>query len=126
MRKTKDTFTPSAVLDGIYDILNESICVAANEDIYFDDIIWDIVRFLDENDEVTTFLWEDIRDDNEEGGMLFISWTEGRRLFHEHYKYRDANEDRNYQKRKKDVRDPEDIVATAIKKVRREMNGEIY
>ena len=121
MRKTKDTFTPSAVLDGIYDILNESICVAANEDIYFDDIIWDIVRFLDENDEVTTFLWEDIRDDNEEGGMLFISWTEGRRLFHEHYKYRDANEDRNYQKRKKDVRDPEDIVATAIKKVRREM-----
>lgn len=126
MRKTKDTFTPSAVLDGIYDILNESICVAANEDIYFDDIIWDIVRFLDENDEVTTFLWEDVRDDNEEGGMLFISWTEGRRLFHEHYKYRDANEDRNYQKRKKDVRDPEDIVATAIKKVRREMNGEIY
>ena len=121
MRKTKDTFTPSAVLDGIYDILNESICVAANEDIYFDDIIWDIVRFLDENDEVTTFLWEDVRDDNEEGGMLFISWTEGRRLFHEHYKYRDANEDRNYQKRKKDVRDPEDIVATAIKKVRREM-----
>ena len=60
MRKTNDTFMPSAVLDAIYVILSESISVAGNEDIYFDDITWDIIRLLDEHDDVTTFLWEDV------------------------------------------------------------------
>ena len=105
MRKTNDTFMPSAVLDAIYNILSESICVAGNEDIYFDDIIWDIVRLLDEHDDVTTFLWEDVRNEDNTGGMMFISWTEDKRLFHEHYKYEDYDEDLGYEPGKRNVKE---------------------
>ena len=48
MRKTANTFMPSEVLDGIYDIISEHICIAGNEDIYLDDIIWLIVHFMDD------------------------------------------------------------------------------
>ncbi len=89
MRKTADTFMPSEVLDGIYDIISEHICIAGNEDIYFDDIIWPIVNFMDNNDKVTMFLWEDMRNDNDEGGTMFISWVEDKRLFMEHFRYSD-------------------------------------
>ena len=105
MRKTNDTFMPSAVLDAIYDILSESICVAGNEDIYFDDITWDIIRLLDEHDDVTTFLWEDVRDEDDTGGMFFISWTEGKRLFHEHYKYYDYDEDLGHEPGKRNMKE---------------------
>lgn len=94
MRKTVDTFIPSKVLDDIYDILDESICVAGNEDIYYDDIIWAIVRLLDEHPHVRQFLWEDVRNSDNDGGMMFVSWIESdNQLRHEHYKYRDFNEE---------------------------------
>ena len=105
MRKTKDTFMPSAVLNAIYDILSESICVAGNEDIYFDDITWDIIRLLDEHDDVTTFLWEDVRNEDNTGCMFFISWTEGKRLFHEHYQYYDYDEDLGHEPGKRNVKE---------------------
>ena len=98
MRKSADTFMPSEVLDGIYDIINESICVAGNEDVYFDDIIWAIVRYCDENYLISHFLWEDCRNETNDGGMLFISWVENGRLFHEHFKYHDFDEDMPYEK----------------------------
>lgn len=105
MRKTNDTFVPSKVLDDIYDIIDESICVAGNEDVYFDDIIWPIVRLLDEHPHVRQFLWEDYRDSDNEGGILFISWIEGdNQLRHEHFKYVDFDEEINYDKGKRDTR----------------------
>lgn len=93
MRKTNETFVPSKVLDEIYDILADSICVAGNEDVYFDDIIWDIVRLLDKHEDVRDSLWEDMRNEDNTGGILFISWAEGYAddctVFHEHFKYVD-------------------------------------
>ena len=93
MRKSADTFMPSKVLNGIYDIIEDSICVAGNEDVYFNDIIGEIVRYCDENSLISHFLWEDYRNERNDGGILFISWIENGRLFHEHFKYKDIDED---------------------------------
>ena len=118
MRKTNDTFMPSKVLDEIYDILNESICVAGNEDIYYDDIVWDIVRLMDGHPAVRMFLWEDVRNKTNDGGMLFISWVEGNnQLRHEHFLYRDLDEDRIYRCGTRDVREEKDLVKEITKKV---------
>lgn len=118
MRKSNDTFMPSKVLDEIYDILNESICVAGNEDIYYDDIIWDIVRLMDGHPAVRMFLWEDVRNKTDDGGMLFISWVEGsNQLRHEHFLYRDLDEDRLYRRGTRDVRQEKDLVKEITKKV---------
>lgn len=119
MRKTNDTFMPSKVLDEIYDILNESICVAGNEDIYYDDIIWDIVRLMDGHPAVRMFLWEDVRNKTDDGGMLFISWVEGsNQLRHEHFLYRDLDEDLRYERgtRKKKLKE-KNLVEEVTKKV---------
>lgn len=108
MRKSKDVFIPSVVLDDIYDILTESICVAGNEDIYFDDIIWDIVRLLDEHEDVTQFLWEDWRNENNDGGIMYVSWIEkGRHLRHEHFTYCDYDEDLGHEPGKRNRKDVE-------------------
>lgn len=118
MRKSNDVFAPSKVLDDIYDILNESICVAGNEDIYYDDVVWAIVRLMDNHPAVRQFLWEDVRDDNGEGGMMFISWIEGdNQLRHEHYKYRDLDENIRYRRGTRDVRAEKDLVKEVSKKV---------
>lgn len=118
MRKTEDTFMPSKVLDDIYDILNESICVAGNEDIYFDDIVWAIVRLLDNHPAVRQFLWEDYRNKTNDGGIMFVSWIEGdNQLRHEHYKYRDLDENIRYERGTRDVREKRDLVKEVSKKV---------
>lgn len=118
MRKTNDTFMPSKVLDEIYDILNESICIAGNEDVYYDDIIWDIIRLMDDHPAVKMFLWEDVRNKTNDGGMLFISWVEGNnQLRHEHFLYRDLDENRICQPGVRNVGKKPDLVQEVVKKV---------
>ena len=118
MRKTNDTFMPSRILDEIYDILNESICVAGNEDIYYDDIIWDIVRLMDNHADVKMFLWEDIRNKTNDGGMLFISWVENsNQLRHEHFLYRDLDENSRYERGVRNVFEEKNLTKEVVKKV---------
>ena len=44
MRKDYGRFVPSEVLDGIYDILEDHILVAANEDVHSAEVIPQIVN----------------------------------------------------------------------------------
>lgn len=118
MRKTNDAFVPSKVLDDIYDILDESICVAGDEDIYYDDIIWAIVRLLDDHPHVRQFLWEDYRNKANDGGIMFVSWIEAsNQLRHEHFKYRDLDENKVYRPGIRNARKKPDLVEETVKKV---------
>lgn len=93
MRKDGARFIPSIVLDNIYDMIADNIVVAANEDIYDRDIISIIVDYLDSTPLVRQLLWEDYRNDTDDGGMLIVCWTEKGLLHCEQFKYRDNMED---------------------------------
>ena len=93
MRKNSAKFIPSVVLDNIYDIIADHIMIAANEDIYDRDIISIIVDYLDSTPLVRQLLWEDYRNDADNGGMLIVCWTEQGLLRCEHFLYTDNKED---------------------------------
>lgn len=122
MRKCPANFVPSRVLDGIYNIINNSLCIAGNEDVYFDDIIWAIVRYCEENYLVSHFLWEDCRNETNDGGMLFISWVENNVLYHEHFKYQDIDEDMRYKEGERHHPEEKDLTKECLKKIIRGMH----
>ena len=49
MRISNDVFIPSVVKNDIYDILDEHIVIAGNEDVYDKEIVTEIPKFLDEH-----------------------------------------------------------------------------
>ena len=93
MKNDGARFIPSIVLDNIYNMIADNIVVAADEDVYDRDIISIIVDYLDSTPLVRQLLWEDYRNDTDDGGMLIVCWTEKGLLHCEHFKYRDNMED---------------------------------
>lgn len=76
MRISDEVFVPSHVLDDIYDILDEHIVVAGNEDVYDKEIVTEIPKLLDEHPRVKQFAYSTrIVDYSTE--MLIVSWIEG-------------------------------------------------
>ena len=78
MRKTNDTFMPSVVLDDIYEYLTDKVFVAANEDIYYHDIVTGIIELLDNHrhNKVLCFTWEEYLFPDEETGLFIVAWRE--------------------------------------------------
>ena len=86
MRICNDVFIPSRVLDDIYDILDEHIVIASNEDVYDKDIVTEIPKLLDEHPRVKQFAYSTrIIDYSTE--MLIISWIEHAVLLHGTFLY---------------------------------------
>ena len=86
MRICNDVLVPSHVLDDIYDILDEHIVVAGNEDVYDKEIVTEISKLLDEHPRVKQFAYSTrIVDYSTE--MLIVSWVEKSVLLHEVFLY---------------------------------------
>lgn len=90
MRISNDTFIPSHVLDDIYDILDEHIVIAGNEDVYDKEIVTEIPKFLDEHPRVKQFCYSTrVMDYSTE--MLIVSWVENSALLHGTFLYDNGN-----------------------------------
>lgn len=76
MRKYNDSFVPSVVLNDIYEYLTDKVFVAANEDIYYHDIVTGIIKLLDEHERVISFTTTDYLFDNEGNGLFIVAWRE--------------------------------------------------
>ena len=86
MRISNDVFIPSVVKDDIYDILDEHIVIAGNEDVYDKDIVTEIIELLDEHPRVRQFTYSTrVVDYSTE--MLIVSWLEIPMLLHEVFLY---------------------------------------
>ena len=86
MRISNEVFVPSHVLDDIYDILDEHIVIAGNEDIYDKEIVTEIPKLLDEHPHVKQFAYSTrIVDYSTE--MLIVSWLEKSVLLHGTFLY---------------------------------------
>ena len=90
MRISNDVFIPSHVLNDIYDILDEHIVIAGNEDVYDKEIVTEIPKLLDEHPQVRQFCYSTrIIDYSTE--MLIVSWIEKSMLRHETFLYDNGN-----------------------------------
>ena len=90
MRISNDVFIPSHVLDDIYDILDEHIVIAGNEDVYDKEIVTEIPKLLDEHPQVKQFCYSTrILDYSTE--MLIVSWMEKSVLLHGTFLYDNGN-----------------------------------
>lgn len=90
MRISNDVFIPSHVLNDIYDILDEHIVIAGNEDVYDKEIVTEIPKLLDEHPQVRQFCYSTrIIDYSTE--MLIVSWMENSMLRHEAFLYDNGN-----------------------------------
>ena len=90
MRISNDVFIPSHVLNDIYDILDEHIVIAGNEDIYDKEIVTEIPKLLDEHPQVRQFCYSTrIIDYSTE--MFIVSWMENSMLRHETFLYDNGN-----------------------------------
>ena len=88
MRKSNDSFVPSVVLDDIYEYLTDKVFVAANEDIYYHDIVTGIIELLDEHERVISFTTTDYLFNDEENGLFIIAWREpAGPVFLEHFRF---------------------------------------
>ena len=86
MRISNEVFLPSQVLDDIYDILDDYIVVAGNEDVYDKEIVTEIPKLLDEHPRVKQFVYSTrIVDYSTE--MLIVSWMEKSVLLHGTFLY---------------------------------------
>ena len=104
MRKDCGRFVPSEVLDGIYDIVENYILIAANEDVHSAEVIPQIVNYMENHKDVKQFVWEDYRNHSNSGGMLIIGWLETNDALHyERFLYTDAEE--NYWEHEEDYPD---------------------
>ena len=90
MRISNDVFVPSHVLDDIYDILDEHIVVAGNDDVYDKEIVTEIPKLLDEHPKVNQFAYS-TRPVDYSTEMLIISWVEKYQLRHEVFLYDNGN-----------------------------------
>ena len=86
MRISNDVFVPSHVLDDIYNILDEHIVVAGNEDVYDKEIVTEIPKLLDEHPQVKQFAYS-TRIVDYSTGMLIVSWLEKSVLLHGTFLY---------------------------------------
>ena len=90
MRISNDIFIPSHVLNDIYDILDEHIVIAGNEDVYDEEIVTEIPKLLDEHPQVRQFCYSTrIIDYSTE--MFIVSWMENSMLRHETFLYDNGN-----------------------------------
>ena len=90
MRISNDVFIPSVVKNDIYDILDEHIVIAGNEDVYDKEIITEIPKLLDEHPQVKQFCYSPrILDYSTE--MFIVSWIEKSILRHETFLYDNGN-----------------------------------
>ena len=90
MRISNDVFIPSHVLNDIYDILDEHIVIAGNEDVYDKEIVTEIPKLLDEHPQVRQFCYSTrIIDYSTE--MFIVSWMESSMLRHETFLYDNGN-----------------------------------
>ena len=90
MRISNDVFIPSHVLNDIYDILDEHIVIAGNEDVYDKEIVSEIPKLLDEHPQVRQFCYSTrIIDYSTE--MLIVSWIEKSMLRHGTFLYDNGN-----------------------------------
>ena len=90
MRISNDVFIPSHVLNDIYDILDEHIIIAGNEDVYDKEIVTEIPKLLDEHPQVRQFCYSTrIIDYSTE--MFIVSWMENSMLRHETFLYDNGN-----------------------------------
>lgn len=86
MRISNEVFLPSQVLDDIYDILDDHIVVAGNEDVYDKEIVTEIPKLLDEHPRVKQFVYSTrIVDYSTE--ILIVSWMEKSVLLHGTFLY---------------------------------------
>ena len=90
MRISNDVFIPSVVKNDIYDILDEHIVIAGNEDVYDKEIVTEIIKLLDEHPQVKQFTYSTrVVDYSTE--MLIVSWLEVPMLLHETFLYDNGN-----------------------------------
>lgn len=90
MRISNDVFIPSPVLNDIYDILDEHVIIAGNEDVYDKEIVTEIPKLLDEHPQVRQFCYSTrIIDYSTE--MFILSWMENSMLRHETFLYDNGN-----------------------------------
>jgi hypothetical protein len=90
MRISNDVFIPSVVKNDIYDILDEHIVIAGNEDVYDREIVTEIPKLLDEHPQVRQFCYSTrIIDYSTE--MFIVSWMENSMLRHETFLYDNGN-----------------------------------
>ena len=90
MRISNDVFIPSHVLNDIYDILDEHIIIAGDEDVYDKEIVTEIPKLLDEHPQVRQFCYSTrIIDYSTE--MFIVSWMENSMLRHETFLYDNGN-----------------------------------
>ena len=90
MRISNDVFIPSVVKNDIYDILDEHIVIAGNENVYDKEIVTKIIKLLDEHPKVRQFTYSTrVVDYSTE--MLIVSWLEIPMLLHEVFLYDNGN-----------------------------------
>lgn len=90
MHISNDVFIPSVVKNDIYDILDEHIVIAGNEDVYDKEIVTEIIKLLDEHPKVRQFTYSTrVVDYSTE--MLIVSWLEIPMLLHEVFLYDNGN-----------------------------------
>lgn len=90
MHISNDVFIPSVVKNDIYDILDEHIVIAGNEDVYDKEIVTEIPKLLDEHPQVKQFCYSTrILDYSTE--MFIVSWMEKSVLRHETFLYDNGN-----------------------------------
>ena len=90
MRISNDVFIPSVVKNDIYDILDEHIVIAGNEDVYDKEFVTEIIKLLDEHPKVRQFTYSPrVVDYSTE--MLIVSWLEIPMLLHEVFLYDNCN-----------------------------------
>ena len=83
--------TSSRLLNGIYDLIKNDVWVAgSNEDVYTKEAVKKIVHFCAHTKLVTEFLWEDHRNNAENGSILAISWIEDGKLYQQLFVYADV------------------------------------
>lgn len=90
MRISNDVFIPSVVKNDIYDILDEHIIIAGNEDVYDKEIVTEIIKLLDEHPQVRQFTYS-TRAVDYSTEMLIVSWLEIPMLLHEVFLYDNGN-----------------------------------
>ena len=68
-------FFPSEILDGIYDILDEFIEVASNDDIFNFKATYSVLNYLEHHPEVKHVTYSIVEID-EQDSLFTVAWTE--------------------------------------------------
>lgn len=69
------SFFPSEVLDGIYDILDEFIEVAGNDDVFNFSATYSVLNYLEHHPQVKHIAYAVIEID-EQDSLFTVAWTE--------------------------------------------------